>query len=774
MYNFNLMYIFLLIVLNTVFINTTAFASSFPSYGVIYNSTVVADRKIALGVNPEGHLNTPRGSGPTTNAGGSTGIAYKFSPGENWKDATSPGCLCEGFGVSALDGYGVMTSGFANVAVNGGARNLEVKSFVVDTTSIVSTVWIKDSKGQPLLEVTHRYGPSAEAPEFLFQGLVTVTNISGTPLKDIRYRRVMDWDVPPTEFSEHVTHVGVAASYASSKTPKIFTAGNNGFQSADPKEQTGYLMNGETRNVDFNRNGPRDHGSSFTFSLGELICGESANFIIYYGAAETRSIIVNALGKVKATIYSLGEARTGSNITFAFGFRGVSGAETAIAPTLPIKMATLPAGIKTSELLFQTYAPPILSGNYIYQTLFQFKNNKQWAGEIKRYTIDDSGELTSEPPVTAASKLISRASLADTNSYRSGGRSIWSVGSGCSGTALAGTLLSKDADNNNITLSNSSLVTQLLYNCNPPVSTSQATDLINFIRGKDSYLENTGGPNSARSSVLGETFHSEMLVVGPPNALIRSESTLFGKSEAYYRHSKGYKTFLTAQSSRRKQIYVGANDGMLHAFDENLNERWAFIPPSVMPRLRDMAGTKGATAGTGTSNSVFNVDGPLISKDIYIESVGIWKTILIGGLGYGGKSYYALDITNPDLPTHLFTINNDVTNKVVEYWDASGKKTSVPYASASKNIDFSKLGDTWSRPVIMLLPFSQGSQQQKWVAVFGGGFAGGTTTGYGPYVFAIDLEPNSSSSPVSTGGQILTGLTPTGPIPVTSKSGSNH
>jgi len=45
----------------------------------------------------------------------------------------------------------------------------------------------------------------------------------------------------------------------------------------------------------------------------------------------------------------------------------------------------------------------------------------------------------------------------------------------------------------------------------------------------------------------------------------------------------------------------------------------------------------------------------------------------MGGLGWGGNSYYALDITDPDHPAHLFTINNDVNNKVINYWDASGK-----------------------------------------------------------------------------------------------------
>ena len=86
--------------------------------------------------------------------------------------------------------------GRANQAV-GRVSNIEVKSFVTEETSITSTVWIKDSAGQPVLEVTHRFGPAAKVPGALFQALVTMTNISGEyPTTDVRYNRTMDWDVP--------------------------------------------------------------------------------------------------------------------------------------------------------------------------------------------------------------------------------------------------------------------------------------------------------------------------------------------------------------------------------------------------------------------------------------------------------------------------------------------------------------------------------------------------------------------------------------------------
>jgi hypothetical protein len=68
------------------------------------------------------------------------------------------------------------------------------------------------------------------------------------------------------------------------------------------------------------------------------------------------------------------------------------------------------------------------------------------------------------------------------------------------------------------------------------------------------------------------------------------------------------------------------------------------------------------------------VDGTVVVKDIYYG--GIWRTVALVGLGRGGQSYFALDISNPTAPTHLFTIENDDFRQVVNFWNSSGTKTS--------------------------------------------------------------------------------------------------
>jgi type IV pilus assembly protein PilY1 len=255
----------------------------------------------------------PTGAVSTYNAG-YVGIAYKFTDG-TWRDATSPGCLCEGWGVS---GSGV--SGYANISTDGGAHNLAVDSFTSSATSITSKVHLATS---PSLSVTQTYAAAAAAPGALFEDKVTIKNNGTTAITDVKYVRVMDWDIPPTEFSEYVTLRGTAS------TTQLDLSHDNGFATANPLAAT-YAMTSGTTGVDFTDVGPSDHGAYFRFAFGTLAAGESKDFSIFYGAAPSEAAMLGALGSVGIELYSLGEssggAATGMPATFAFGFKGVGGA----------------------------------------------------------------------------------------------------------------------------------------------------------------------------------------------------------------------------------------------------------------------------------------------------------------------------------------------------------------------------------------------------------------------------------------------------------------
>lgn len=172
--------------------------------------------------------------------------------------------------------------------------------------------------------------------------------------------------------------------------------------------------------------------------------------------------------------------------------------------------------------------------------------------------------------------------------------------------------------------------------------------LINFLRGDRS---NEGGVADntkyfrQRTHVLGDIVSSEARYVQRP---------LFNYSDAHYVE------YATLKAARRGQVYVGANDGMLHAFDAGSGqETWAYIPSIVLPNLYKLADKKYSEQ---TQHQYF-VDNSPETGDICPNANAAtpttctsaqWKTILVGGLNRGGKGYYALDITDPDAPTLLW------------------------------------------------------------------------------------------------------------------------
>ncbi|HEX2854152.1 MAG TPA: PEP-CTERM sorting domain-containing protein [Opitutaceae bacterium] len=270
---------------------------------------------VALGINDAGHLNFSSAVNPSNAS--ATGLSI-ITPAGVRLDATAPGCLCEGWGVS---GNGV--AGYANVSTDGGVNNLTVDTFSSTATTATSNVHVTSL---PTLSVSQVYTPATEAgaSDVLYKDTVTITNTGAATITDVRYVRVMDWDVPPTEFSEYVSIVGTAS------TTLLQRSHNDGFETANPLVN-GSPITASTLNSDFTDLGVLDHGAYFRFGFGNLAAGESKTFSIYYGAAFSETQALNALGAVGIELYSLGQSSTpngpdlGLPYTFAFGFKGVGG-----------------------------------------------------------------------------------------------------------------------------------------------------------------------------------------------------------------------------------------------------------------------------------------------------------------------------------------------------------------------------------------------------------------------------------------------------------------
>jgi type IV pilus assembly protein PilY1 len=210
------------------------------------------------------------------------------------------------------------------------------------------------------------------------------------------------------------------------------------------------------------------------------------------------------------------------------------------------------------------------------------------------------------------------------------------------------------------------------------------TNLINYLRGQNGYEENrTSNPVANwlyrdRNAVMGDALESQPTFIAAPT---------FSYSDP------GYSSFVTANASRPGTVYIGTNDGMLHAFAaSNGVERWAYVPSAVIPNMWHLA-----DFNYGSQHVNF-VNGSPVVSDICTANctnaaTAVWRTIIVGGLNAGGREYYALDITDPTAPSLL--------------WEFT------PAIDAN-------LGYSFGRPVVTKL------QNGTWVVLVSSGYDNGT------------------------------------------------
>ncbi|MFL6708134.1 MAG: pilus assembly protein [Massilia sp.] len=142
---------------------------------------------------------------------------------------------------------------------------------------------------------------------------------------------------------------------------------------------------------------------------------------------------------------------------------------------------------------------------------------------------------------------------------------------------------------------------------------------LDYLRGERS---REGAPFRRRAALLGEMVRSAPLLVGAPSTA---------------QQGPAYAAFYQQYRDRPKLVYVGANDGMLHAFgwDDGI-ERFAFIPAALLPALPQLA-LEGAAPRA-------YVDGSPAQGEVLVD--GQWRTALVSGMGMGARGVFALDVTD--------------------------------------------------------------------------------------------------------------------------------
>ena len=311
------------------------------------------------------------------------------------------------------------------------------------------------------------------------------------------------------------------------------------------------------------------------------------------------------------------------------------------------------------------------SGSRVYMGFFKPENGKFWIGNLKKYGIDNTNNLTDSHIPSEHATFVDRDAngfddrdnaqlrTSETDgSFRPSARSYWSIATDAGNVDAGGVgeiLYERTTARNIYTyLGSASALTNsanafsrsntAINETTLDVADSTERDkLIDFIYGLDAYDDSipNGNTTEKRTWVLGDILHSRPQIV-----------------------SYGSYTVATDESncSRNKtMIFVGANDGMMHAFkDCDGSEAWAFVPPDLLPVLQYLG-------PTGTTHTYFVDYSPSVyiynrNRDGNIDSVNGDRVLLLFGLKRGGGLdsaptagyYYALDVTNPLEPVFLW------------------------------------------------------------------------------------------------------------------------
>jgi type IV pilus assembly protein PilY1 len=313
------------------------------------------------------------------------------------------------------------------------------------------------------------------------------------------------------------------------------------------------------------------------------------------------------------------------------------------------------------------------AGDRMYLAMFKPTMKSFWKGNIKKYGIvtQPSGDKRVGDILDATNTLAMDAE----NKIKDSAKSFWSskadggeVELGGVGEVLRNRDFSSDPrkiytymqtnvnltdPSNRFALSNTAITPAKLGLA--PNDDAGRNSLINFIHGLDAYDENGNWIRSEkRDWILGAFIHSRPFVLH------------YGTDESV--------------------IFAGGNDGMLHAFDDaSGKELWAFIPPDLLPNLRNLNG----------ETIEFFVDG---SPRVHVQrdyDGNLLKAILIFGLRRGGDRYTALDITNRESPTFLWQIG-----------------PSTP--------GYGELGQSWSTPQIGKIESASDPKGRSVVFISGG------------------------------------------------------
>lgn len=331
----------------------------------------------------------------------------------------------------------------------------------------------------------------------------------------------------------------------------------------------------------------------------------------------------------------------------------------------------------------------------VYQALF---NSEDWSGAMRAYPLAANATINAN----------SQSWNTDTTLTTAAGRKIYTRGD-------TGRVNLSTAGWSGSTASALKTALQLTTE----TTTDNAQKRFNWLLGTDQ------SGLRVRNKILGDIINSDPAYAGAGSQRYNLLPLIYG--------SASYEAYVATKVNRTKAVFVGANDGMMHAFNAATGaELFAYIPRGVYSKLASLSDIN--------YQHKYTVDGPLYAGDAFIDSNGDgtreWRTLVGGTLGAGGRGAYLLDVTD--------VLATGGEPRIV--FDISADDTSLTYRN--------DLG--YSTGKMLIVPAMQSSTTSgRWVAMLSNGTESVNGTAK---LIAIDVETPTSFVSIPTSTQIGNGL----------------
>ncbi len=351
--------------------------------------------------------------------------------------------------------------------------------------------------------------------------------------------------------------------------------------------------------------------------------------------------------------------------------------------------------------------PLITAGTTGYAASYQ---SSDWSGSLTRHNLDSNSEPVI-PPVWDAACLLTGGTCSSTGTTvtqalaPTARRIFTSDGKPGTGKAFRWSSLSA-SQMNKLNADPASINLNAVPPALPFTTDGLGSDRVDYLRG-DRTRESIGTPRfRTRGSLMGAVIKGEPVYVSSPTSGFRDIFPVGTPEQAANVVGNSYAKFQFDNRARSPNVYVGSNDGMLHAFSASSGlEQWAYVPNAIIENLRLTKSTQQSASFVST------VDDAPQQIDAFIG--GQWRTYLVGSLRLGGRGVYALDVSNPNPGSETAAAS------AVPRWEFTNvAPTSGGGTDCQPGARFcSSLGYTYDSVSIARLEY-----QNKWAAIVSSGY----------------------------------------------------